>query len=300
MVSRLRGIGNTENGAVRTPRINPEDLGDIAVDLPQLDEQWRIADFLDVETTRIDELITLHSKQINLLREKFANLRSQVTAELAIRHGAIKLRHILLRIEQGWSPQCEDRVADEGEWGVIKAGCVNGGAFRLEQHKALPAELRPRKQYQLRPGDLLMSRASGSPDLIGSVGLVPEQLPRPMLLCDKVYRLIVDQTRVKPDFIAQVLQTAKVRREIVNGISGADGMANNLPTSVVTELKVPIAPLDVQGEFVAQLLDNRAATEELCDALDDQIRLLAERRQALITAAVTGQLDVTTARPVTP
>ena len=70
MASRLRGIGNTENGAVRTPRINPEDLGDISVAFPSPEEQRCIADFLDVETGRIDTLVDKKRHLLTLLEER--------------------------------------------------------------------------------------------------------------------------------------------------------------------------------------------------------------------------------------
>ena len=54
MALRLRGIGSVEQGNVRTPRINAEDLGDIPVALPERREQRAIAVFLDRETARID------------------------------------------------------------------------------------------------------------------------------------------------------------------------------------------------------------------------------------------------------
>ncbi|MDT0608675.1 restriction endonuclease subunit S domain-containing protein [Streptomyces lancefieldiae] len=78
------------------------------------------------------------------------------------KHGAIRLRHMLLRIEQGWSPQCDDRQVSSREWGVIKAGCVNGGVFDPAQHKALPEQVSPRQEYALKKGDLLMSSESAS------------------------------------------------------------------------------------------------------------------------------------------
>jgi type I restriction enzyme S subunit len=201
-------------------------------------------------------------------------------------------------MEQGWSPECEDRPTAEEEWGVVKAGCVNGGVFQPDQHKTLPSDVAPRREYQLRPGDLLMSRASGSIDLIGSVGVVPA-LNRRLLLCDKVYRLRVDATKVKVAFVAHMLRTQAVREQIKLGISGATGLANNLPSSVVKVLVIPMPPLDVQEQTVTSIQQVLEKVGNVQDSLNTQLALLAEQRQALITAAVTGQMDVTTARRVT-
>ncbi|RBM18664.1 hypothetical protein DI005_18400 [Prauserella sp. PE36] len=64
----------------------------------------------------------------------------------------------------------------------------------------------------------------------------------------------------------------------------------------IRQWPMPLPPLDVQLAFVQEVEDNRRLTDGLRHKINRQLALLAERRQALITAAVTGQLDVTTAR----
>jgi type I restriction enzyme S subunit len=259
--------------------------------------EWTLADFLDAETARIDSLMKGRSAQIELLEARRQVIISEEYERLLIACGGIRLRHAILGIEQGWSPQCEDRPAEAEEWGVIKAGCVNGGRFMEDQHKALPADVAPRLEYRLRPDDLLMSRASGSPDLVGSVAVVPSGV-RNLLLCDKVYRIRVDGHRMRPWFFALMLRAHGNREHIKLGISGAEGMANNLPTAVVKDCLVPDAATDVQDATVSLLDRELMLVEELERHAGRQLVLLAERRQALITAAVTGEFDVTTARGV--
>ncbi|WP_280502816.1 hypothetical protein [Nocardia farcinica] len=182
----------------------------------------------------------------------------------------------------------------EGEWGVVKAGCVNGGLFDPAQHKALPSSIQPRREFKLAPGDLLMSRASGSPELIGSTGVVPE-IKDNLLLCDKIYRIHIDKRRSSAPFLAYALRSHRTRQHIKMGISGAEGMANNLPTSVVRDCLIPKAPIDVQNAQYKNFDRTRDRTSQARRHIDISIALLTERRQALITAAVTGQFDVSTA-----
>lgn len=276
-------------------RIYWNDLADIRVTLPSADEQRRIADFLDTETARIDRLIEIRTSQIDVLATRYQSLMSEVARFLFDQYGAVKVRHVLQKIQQGWSPQCEDRTIMDGEWGVIKAGCVNGGVFDVAQHKALPSSIDPELRYRLRAGDLLMSRASGSVDLIGSIAVLPDDLPSQLLLSDKVYRLHMDQTRMIPQFVAFMLRTFEVREQIRLGISGAEGMANNLPTSTVTNLPLPNASLKRQARVVHDLGDAWRALQDTTRLLKQQLAVVNERRQAVITAAVAGQIDVTTA-----
>lgn len=274
--------------------LSAERVRTLPVRLPPLKEQRRIADFLDAETARIDHLLSLQSRQLSLLSAHHLSRLSETSEKLMKEYGKIRLRHLLTKMEQGWSPQCEERPAEDDEWGVIKAGCVNSGEFDAFQSKALPQEIEPRLEYALKPGDLLMSRASGSPELIGSTGIVPD-IRANLLLCDKIYRLTVDHTRASSAFIAHMLRSHTVREHIRNGISGADGMANNLPTPIVKDCVLPNVPLGKQGDIVAELMRDRKATASARSALQRFTSLIAERRQALITAAVTGQIDVSTA-----
>jgi type I restriction enzyme S subunit len=71
----------------------------------------------------------------------------------------ISLRRYLRKIEQGWSPQCENHIASDDEWGVLKVGCVNGGKFVETENKALPTDLDADRSLEVRKGDVLVSRA---------------------------------------------------------------------------------------------------------------------------------------------
>lgn len=64
----------------------------------------------------------------------------------------------------------------------------------------------------------------------------------------------------------------------------------------IKQWPVPCPPVPEQKSFVRHVAEERTLIDRLQDAIARQRALLAERRQALITAAVTGQLDVTTAR----
>lgn len=284
----------SESVASTIQNFNAERYANIEFRAPAHSEQVRISNFLDSETSRIDRLTSMRVHQSQLLTDRLVSHLSSVYQQLCEKNGTVRLRHLLVRIEQGWSPQCESRPADEGEWGVIKAGCVNSGSFDPAEHKALPVGTAPRPEYALREGDLLMSRASGSRDLIGSIGIV-RGLERKLLLSDKIYRLTLDKMLGAPAFVSHMLRSHAVREHIKMGVSGGEGMANNLPTAVVKDCLLPKVNVTAQATIVKQLDQGVAAEKRSHHALQRSIRLLAERRQALITAAVTGQFDVSTA-----
>lgn len=282
--------------------------------LPPVEEQRSIADFLDFWTGNLNDLIDFKQRLLDLLEEKrLAFLTQAVTTgldsttarkdpgvksieQIPEHWECIRLKFLLNRIEQGWSPKCNNRPANEAEWGVLKAGAVNNGVFHARENKALPSDTSPQKEYEIREGDLIMNRASGSPDLIGSIAILPNVRSK-MLLCDKLYRLHVRDEAIRPDYLYIALRSKPLRHQIISSISGADGLANNIPQSDVNELEIPLPPIEEQKSIADSVMSWESDLDSLVDMAEEAIQLLQEKRHALITNAVTGQIDVTDWEP---
>lgn len=288
--------------------IKYSDLKQLPLLAPPAQQQLAIARFLDRETAKIDALIAEQERLIALLQEKReAVISHAVTKGLdpnvpmkdsgslwlgntPASWSALSVRRVVDRIEQGWSPQCESAPADADEWGVLKAGCVNGGRFNAIENKALPSDLDPPTQLEVRTGDLLMSRASGSAKLIGSVALVGATRGK-LLLSDKIYRIRCS-SEVAQEWFALSFASRPLRQQIEAAISGAEGLANNLPQSAILTFVMCVPPLNEQMRIVAATEGKLGDLELLVAQAAKATELLRERRTALITAAVTGQIDV--------
>ncbi len=193
------------------------DIKRMPVLVPPRDEQAAIVCFLDHADRRIRRYIRSRQKLIKLLEEqKQAIIHRAVTRGLdpnvrlkpsgvewlgdVPEHWEVRrLRSLVRRIDQGVSPQAENYLADGASWGVLKAGCVNRGVFREEEHKRLPADFRFDPNLAVAEGDVLVSRASGSPHLVGSVGRVGSLRYR-LILSDKTFRPQFSEG-VDPDFM---------------------------------------------------------------------------------------------------
>lgn len=275
-------------------RVKQEDIDNLRLPVPPLDAQRQISDFLDDQVARIDEVIGLREQQVSAVSEAHTSWLSAQYEALSEAYGSGPLRYGLNGIRQGWSPQCEDRTPEPGEWGVLKAGCVNGGLWRPEQVKTLPSGVEPRRELAVRSGDFLVNRASGSLDLIGS-GAVVDGDPPMLLLCDKVYRVDLRRETFLPKYVSLLWRARQVREAIRLGVSGAEGMANSLPSSVLREMLLPYAPVTEQRRWVAVASEREHDVREVVRLMGEQVSLLQERKRSLITAAVTGEMDVTTA-----
>lgn len=287
--------------------LDPDTFKTLELVIPPHDEQEVISAFLDHETAKIDRLIARQERLIELLKEKRQAVISHAVTkglnpdapmkdsgvewlgEVPAHWEVSKIKFHVTTFEQGWSPQCENRLAEDGEFGVLKVGCVNSGTFNASEHKALPPELDPRTEYRLLKGDLLVSRAN-TRGLVGSAAVVDKDY-RWLLLCDKLYRIRLDN-RCLPEFLSYFLGIRVVRDQIELGSSGASQSMQNIGQDTIKNLPLPL-PGNSEAkdilEFVRDKLERFSLLEERTRTA---IELMKEHRTALISAAVTGKIDV--------
>jgi type I restriction enzyme S subunit len=285
-----------------------EALRNVPVMLPDIDTQKAIAAFLDRETSRIDKLLEKKQELGQLLAEKL-----ETQTELAItgqgQEGHIsagrssfvnaipkgwtetRVRFGIKKIEQGWSPQCEERLASGDEWGVLKLGAITTGKFREEAHKALPAELLPRPEYAVRQGDVLIARASGSPALVGKACFV-DVIHGKLMISDKHYRIDLSRDAFNAEFFVYLINSRQSRVQIEMRLSSAEGMARNIGQEAIKNIWCALPNLSTQDQIVREIKRAEVSISAILSPLLSSIDRLRELRSTLITAAVTGQIDV--------
>lgn len=284
------------------------DAKDLLVASPPLNEQNQIIRFLDRETAQIDELITKQERLIELLAEKRQAVITQAVTkgldasaptkpsgtawlgDIPAHWTAGRIKYLVARIEQGVSPQADSAPAPAGSWGVLKSGCVNGGTFRETENKKLPDDFVIASEYVVHLGDLLVSRASGSPKLVGSAARI-RNLSSRLILSDKTFRF-TPRPHVNTDFLEWFLNSQPYRKQVVANISGAEGLANNISVSALKNIRIALPPMREQTAIVERVNKSIEKLDTLESAASRAIQLLRERRSALISAAVTGKIDV--------
>ncbi len=167
---------------------------------------------------------------------------------------------------------------------------VDRGVFVEQENKALPETLSPLLEYEIRTGDVLMSRASGSPELVGSTAYINATRSK-LMLSDKIFRILTE-TNIDSEYFVAVFNSRVMRSQIERAISGAEGLANNLPQSAMKSFFCVVPPIKEQREIVRFLSARCKAFDALTAEAERSIELLQERRTALISAAVTGKIDV--------
>lgn len=289
----------------RMPRADWTSIGDIPVPLPPIEQQRAIADHLDRETRRMDELIAAKLRWLEVLAEKRAvTISKGVTRGLEVdtlHHGlswadeipshwqVIRLRWLLDKIEQGWSPQAEAMTADDDAWGVIKLSAIKSGKFIAQEHKALPLEYEIPTNLEVRPGDFLLTRAN-TPTLVGDVCVVKETRSR-LIFSDLVFRLRLRPDRIHPEFLCFFLSTIG-RAQIEGDARGSNQSMVKLSQESIPDWIIPLPPLAEQRAIVVHIQAEMAKIDALKTTTERSLALLRERRAALIAEAVTGRLSI--------
>ena len=266
------------------------------VALPTFDEQERIGRFLDQETAKIDALIEEQRRLIELLKEKRQAVVSHaVTCLMSDNDGSghtqygDKLGHHIKSIEQGWSPQAEDRGPEEGEAAVLKLSAVKAGRFIGGEVKALPKFLRVPSALLLRDNDFLCTRAN-TPELVGDTCVV-KNVPAATIFSDLIYRLTL-QTSLLPSYLNLVMQSDLGRSLAKRDARGSSLSMVKLGHDHIRNWCIPVPPTSEQLRITETLDGKRNQLAVLIEQTEAVIALLNERRSALISAAVTGKIDV--------
>ena len=260
-------------------------LEEVRVPVPPRETQRRIADYLDAETARIDALIVKNDQVGALVEEHFAAKR-----ELLVSGPQIALNYVLRALRQGSSPVADvSESAGPGEEGVLKLSAIRRGRLRADENKRLlegTAGLLP-----VRAQQVLISRAN-TPALVGDVAFVDAKPSARLFAPDLMFALTVDTRRAEPAFVTEALLLSSSRGQLSAVARGSSQSMVKLRQQDVREVKVPIPSLEEQQRALQALSAAREGVQRLLRHLAHQKDLLKERRQALITAAVTGEIEV--------
>ncbi|MFK0016675.1 restriction endonuclease subunit S [Streptomyces sp. NPDC091027] len=294
------------SGMIGMVHVTKEDLKNVPIPIPPLDEQRRIADFLDAETAQIDALTSLRRKQLALLDERYAAKISELTTPRITLNGKrntlwpwlpaeIPTRRLgyVARVQSGVTVHSgRDKSEDDAEFPYLRVANVQDERVDLTEVKTIRIPPAMARRSTLQKGDVVMTEANGNPDNLGR-GAVWRGEIADMVHQNHVFSIRVDQEKLSADYLTALLASTHGRRYF-RFTSSQVGIATT-SSSKVLDFPIPVCDLSQQHQLVAQYNSVRETTTDARRALTRQFDLLSEHRQALITAAVTGRLDVTTA-----
>lgn len=287
-------------------KLTQEEMWTIRVPNPHSDEQRRIADFLDEQTGRIDRVLAGRQQQLSMLAEQTVAAVSDILAPpsradeghadtpwLSPTTGALTKLGFVCRLQSGVTV---DASRTEGsEYPYLRVANVQDGSLNMDEVKRIVVPEDVARRSLLRAGDVLMTEG-GDIDKLGRGSVWHGEID-PCLHQNHVFALRPDPAALLPEYLAAMTRTHHARCYFESTGSQSTNLAST-NSSKVLAFRFPLPPLAIQAAKLCEVRVNDEHADRLLAALQTQIALLQERKQALITAAVTGQFDVTTARAV--
>jgi type I restriction enzyme S subunit len=269
---------------VKMPRTRWDRLGREYVALPEAGTQRAIADYLDREVARIDELIQKKLRMDELLAERgTATIERFIWFENGVARATSRLKRIAKRIDVGIAEAATHAYADTG---VPLLRSTNIRPNFLDDADLLYIDRwfadRNSSKY-VRTNDILTVRTGN----VGASAVVPAQLDR----CQCFTQLITTLNGTQnAHFICYALNSGPARMHFQ--LSGWGSAQANISVPLLGAAPVPLLALGTQLDVTAQIERGLAPIDGIRVTLSQEIALLRERRHALISAAVTGKLAV--------
>ena len=299
--SNYQSIRNMSGGDLRDG-LNLELLGDIQCPLALLPEQTQIATFLDRETAKIDALVTEQRRLMELLKEKRQAVISRVVTRGLNPHAPMKPSGIewlgdvpehwevvpmrmIANVVRGASPRPAGDPRYFGgyfmPWVTVGEITKDDAVYLTDTEFSLTQEGAGQSKL-FRSGTLIYSNS-------GATLGVPKILSVDVCANDGVLAFLNLHYRVEPEFLYHYLAsiTESIREKVKQG-SGQP----NLNTDIVKVLRFAIPPPEEQRQIMSRITALTKQFGTLTTEARRAIDLLQERRTALISAAVAGQIDV--------
>lgn len=287
----------------------PKDAIGLAVlPLPSLPTQRCIANYLDRETARIDALIAEKERMLALLEEKRAALISRVVTRGLDPHAPLKptgqewlgdspahweiqpIKYLAV-VGNGSTPSVEnaDYWDDEGyPW--LNSSVVNMSPVTNASRFVTETALRECHLPKIQPPAVLVGitgqgKTRGMASVLGIEATINQHLA---FIKPRIERL-------DTDFLYYLLGHAYAF--LRSNSDGAGSTKGAITCEQLANMKIPVPPGDEQIEICTGIRQSLDVSEPLRSEIQSSLELLAERRAALITAAVTGQIPLGKMRP---
>lgn len=284
------------------------DLRRVEIPWVPLEEQRRIADFLDERVARADQIIAARREQARCLDEVTRSRVDEIILGKRAQHnqpqeakwapfGSVpdgwregRLRNLDCTVQTGpfGSQLHSDEYVANG-WPVINPASLTDEGLRAIPGMAVDDETRDRlSRHILRQGDIVFGRRGE----MGRACLVSHG--QAGWLCGTgSLRVRLYDPLVQPAFLVSLLRTAAVRFYFTKTSVGST--MENLNTDILLGVPILIPPAEVQTQLLDEVDSISASLRANRRGLAASMDLITEYKRSLITAAVTGELDVTTA-----
>lgn len=289
--------------------VSAEKYNALVISSPPIEEQLTITWFLDREVGKIDALVEEQQRLVELLKEKRQAVISHTVTKglnpnVPMKDSGI---HWLGRIPAHWvvgpikyfvrqkagaiktgpfGSQLTSADMESGEIKVYNQRNVIDSDFASGDSFISELKFSQLRSFEAFPGDLLVTTRG----TIGRTAIVPKYAERG-ILHPCLLRIQPDLSRLSTPFLKELIEESTLVRNQLSYMSNATTI-EVIYSETMASVIIPLPPIDEQEEILEWLNIEIAEVDLLITAATHAIDLLQERRTALISAAVTGKIDV--------
>jgi type I restriction enzyme S subunit len=283
------------------PFVSDTAVRDLRVPVMSIDRQQRVADFLDDRVARIDQIIAARQQQVEalkswLVRASFDAIRGLgpgATRESGLPWlGPIPIEWPVLTVSSEFQVDLGKMLDEKRQTGVdaipyLRNTNVQWDCVTTDDLKSMDIESSERERYCVRPGDLLVCEG-GQPGraAIWTGDIAP-------LGFQKALHRVRSRGNSRPEWLLECLRVVAYTGVIAS--DNGQTTIGHLTNEQLRSLRLPFPPRAQQDHAIGTLRELQQHLQSTRKSMTNSMDRLAEYKQALITAAVTGELDVTTA-----
>lgn len=283
--------------------LNTDTVGSISMAFPPLEEQQAIARFLDEQTRKMDDLIEAKRGLLDLLKEKRqAVITHAVTRGLdpaaklkpsgvewlgdVPEHWDVKpLKRIVGKIGSGKTPRGGSQVYVSSGVMLLRSQNVYDDGLRLGDVVFIDEETDEEMSgTRVKSGDVLLNITGAS---IGRSSLVPDGIPKANV---NQHVCIIRPTKISAAFLHAILCSKGIKNTIASEESGTSREGLNFRQ--IGRMTIPVLPLEEQQTIAHFLGEETQKIDDLESVVREAIATLELLRVSIISAAVTGKIDV--------
>jgi type I restriction enzyme S subunit len=281
--------------------IRYRDFAPLKLPIPSLEEQQAIATFLDRETARIDELMREQEALLDdLSHKRQATINAAVTGQeisgprqevdsigsLPAHWEIVKLKK-LAEVRSGVTKGRDLHGRQLVDVHYLRVANVQDGYLNLDDVATIPMPVEELERYSLKPGDVLMNEG-GDNDKLGR-GAVWRGEVTPCVHQNHVFS--VRPHEVESDWLALINTSSYAKFFFFINSKQSTNLAS-ISSSTIKELPVVLPPATERRQLLDHVAQQLAQIDELREEVRANIEDMRIHRSALITAAVTGKIDV--------
>jgi type I restriction enzyme S subunit len=286
------------------PNISQETISNIRITLPPISEQILIQKFLEKKTSHIDRLIQEKQQFIRLLEEKRQALISDVVTKglddkVEMKDSGVEfigaipkhwivspLKYLTSKIGSGKTPSGGAEAYVQSGVTFLRSQNIYNDGLRLKDVVFIPTEIHESmKNSAVKLGDVLLNITGGS---IGRSCLFDLDISD--INVNQHVCIIRSKNSELSEFLALVFQSGVVSKQVAFSQTGAGREGLNFVE--IGMFGIPLPPISECMEITSYCQEKAGRINSILEETRKSMELLVERRSALISAAVTGKIDV--------